>query len=128
MSAQLRTILYAVATGALLILTILGVITEAESSLIMEAITAAVTLAGAVMLIVASRHVDEDSWSTLRQALYVAVAACLAALAAFGIFAPDTLLPVLDVVLQTAGTVVLALAGVMVSPPDYQPERELTGS
>lgn len=117
MTAQIRTILYAVATGALLILTILGVITEAESNLIMEAVTAVVALAGAVLLIVASRHVDADSWSSLRQAIYVAVAACLAALAAFGIFAPDTLLPVLDVVLQTAGTVVLALAGVMVSPP-----------
>lgn len=127
MTAQIRTILYAAATGALLILTILGVITEAESNLIMEAVTAVVALAGAVLLIVASRHVDADSWSSLRQAIYVAVAACLAALAAFGIFAPDTLLPVLDVVLQTAGTVVLALAGVMVSPPDYQPERELTG-
>ena len=125
MTAQIRTILYAAATGALLILTILGVITEAESNLIMEAVTAVVALAGAVLLIVASRHVDADSWSSLRQAIYVAVAACLAALAAFGIFAPDTLLPVLDVVLQTAGTVVLALAGVMVSPPDYQPERSL---
>ena len=123
MTAQLRTILYALATGALLILTILGVITEAESTLIMDAITAVVALAGAVLLIVASRHIDEDSWSGLRQAIYVAVAAILAALAAFGIFAPDTLLPVLDVILQAAGTITLALAGAMVSPPDYEPER-----
>lgn len=117
MNERLRLTLYAIAAGALGILAILGTITGAQHDLMLDAVTALINVASAVLLVVAARNVTADSWSTIRRSLYVAAGALFAALGAFGLIAPEaaaTSLDVLTEVLNVVGVLLLGTAAAKV--------------
>ena len=125
MSEKLRLALYTAVAGALSVLVALGTIDQGQSDAILATATAALSLAAAIALIVATRHVTPDTWSALRGSLYVTVSAALAAFGLFGLVSPEWAAPALetlDAILQAVGVVVLTLAARKVP---YVPERAL---
>ena len=119
MTERTRHTIYTTLAGALAIAVLIGRITTDQSAIILEAIAAVLTVATALAMIVAARHVTEDTWSTARRALYAASAAILAVLGVFGIVTPElaaTSLAIVAEVLQVAGVVLLGTAASKVPP------------
>lgn len=110
MSPTIRRVLYAVLSAVLAVLVILGRITADQSDAVLPAIDAALNVATAVALIVAAKHITEDTWSSFRLALYSLASAVLAALGAFGIAVPSGTLDILNQVLNVAGALLMVLA------------------
>lgn len=126
MSERLRYTIYTSLVGALTVAVLLGWLTDGQSAVIAEAIAAVLTLATAIALAVAAGHVTDDSWSTIRRALYAAGAAVLAMLGAFGLIAPETSatsLAVVSEVLQVAGVLLTGVAAARV--PDATARRAI---
>lgn len=127
MSDRIRLTIYTVIAGALAILAILGRVTPEQHEATLTAATAAINVAAAIALAIATRNLTSDGWANIRGGLYVTAAALLAALGAYGIIAPDlidTTLSIIREVLNVVGVILLGTASAKV-PLEYEPRRNI---
>ena len=116
MSPKLRAILYAIIVGALAVLVAFGVINGAQQDALLTVTGALLNLVAAVA---AYKHVTEDSWSSIRSAVFATTSAALAAAGVFGLILPQALvMERTTAVLNLIGLIVLALAAGKVPNPD----------
>ena len=128
MTPTIRRVLYAVLSAALAVLVLLGRITADQSDAVLPVVDAALNLATAVALVIAAKHVTEDSWSGLRLALYSLASGILALLGAFGlVFDSVAILGVLNQGFNVLGAVLMVTAYRKVSdvivPDDLVPKH-----
>ena len=119
MSTKLRAILYAIIVGALGVLVAFGVINGAQQDALLTATGALLNLVAAVAAVIAYKHVTEDSWSSIRAAVFATTSAALAAAGVFGLILPRALvMERTTAVLNLIGLIVRALAAGKVPIPD----------
>lgn len=119
MSPKLRAILYAIIVGALAVLVAFGVINGAQQDALLTVTGALLNLVAAVAAVIAYKHVTEDSWASIRSAVFATTSAALAAAGVFGLILPQALvMERTTAVLNLIGLIVLALAAGKVPNPD----------
>lgn len=117
MTERTRLIIHTSAASMLAIAVLAGRLTQGQADVILTSVTAVLTLVSAVALAIAARNITEDSWSSIRQAIYGVMATVLAVLGVFGIVAPDlvaTSLAITTEVLQAVGVVLTGVAAAKV--------------
>lgn len=117
MTERTRLIIHTSAASMLAVAVLAGRLTQGQADVILTSVTAILTLVSAVALAIAARHITEDSWSSIRQAIYGVMATVLAVLGVFGIVAPDlvaTSLAITTEVLQAAGVILTGVAAAKV--------------
>ena len=117
MTERTRLIIHTSAASMLAVAVLAGRLTQGQADVILTSVTAILTLVSAVALAIAARNITEDSWSSIRQAIYGVMATVLAVLAVFGIVAPDlvaTSLAITTEVLQAAGVILTGVAAAKV--------------
>lgn len=117
MTERTRLIIHTSAASMLAIAVLAGRLTQGQADVILTSVTAVLTLVSAVALAIAARNITEDSWSSIRQAIYGVMATVLAVLGVFGIVAPDlvaTSLAITTEILQAAGVILTGVAAAKV--------------
>ena len=117
MTERTRLIIHTSAASMLAVAVLAGRLTQGQADVILTSVTAILTLVSAVALAIAARNITEDSWSSIRQAIYGVMATVLAVLGVFGIVAPDmvaTSLAITTEVLQAAGVILTGVAAAKV--------------
>ena len=117
MTERTRLIIHTSAASMLAVAVLAGRLTHGQADVILTSVTAILTLVSAVALAIAARNITEDSWSSIRQAIYGVMATVLAVLGVFGIVAPDlvaTSLAITTEVLQAAGVILTGVAAAKV--------------
>ena len=117
MTERTRLIIHTSAASMLAVAVLAGRLTQGQADVILTSVTAILTLVSAVALAIAARNITEDSWSSIRQAIYGVMATVLAVLGVFGIVAPDlvaTSLAITTEVLQAAGVILTGVTAAKV--------------
>lgn len=117
MTERTRLIIHTSAASMLAVAVLAGRLTQGQADVILTSVTAILTLVSAVALAIAARNITEDSWSSIRQAIYGVMATVLAVLGVFGIVAPGlvaTSLAITTEVLQAAGVILTGVAAAKV--------------
>ena len=115
--AKIRLVAYTAVAGMLGLLVVLGYVTPDQSDLILAAGGAVLNVVTAILLVVAVRNITPDSWSSIRELMYLAVSAVLAVFGVYGFVNTEaiaTWLSTLDAVLNVVGIILLGVASAKV--------------
>lgn len=115
--AKIRLVAYTAVAGMLGLLVVLGYVTQDQSDMILAAVGAVLNVVTAILLVVAARNITPDSWSRIRELLYLAVSAVLAVFGVYGFVNTEaiaTWLSALDAALNVVGIILLGVAGAKV--------------